>query len=89
MQDRVRPVRRSVRSRDAAPNPTVRVGASAAQGATRCRSYQVGAIPLVNQILQRLRLETVLGEQLPAERSTPWNLCGARNSPAATPPPGR
>lgn len=65
MDDRSRRVRRPALAADAAPEREVRIGASAAQGATRLRSFQVGALPLVNHILQRLRLETVLGEQLP------------------------
>jgi hypothetical protein len=43
------------------------VGATAAEGGTRLRSFQVGAVPLVNHYFQRLKLDELLRQQLPAD----------------------
>ena len=67
MPDRSRRVPRPARSPDSAPDAEPRIGASAAEGTTRLRSFQVGALPLVNHFLQRLRLEAVLAEHLPTD----------------------
>lgn len=44
-----------------------RAGSLAVAGHMRLRSYQVGALPLVNHFLQRLGLEQILREQLPPD----------------------
>jgi len=49
------------------PAPEIRSGESAnAQGRT-LNSYRLGALPILDRILQRLRLEEFLGERLPPE----------------------
>ncbi len=56
--------RRSGRSTHRPPLP---VGARAAHGEWRLRSFQIGAVPLVNRYLERLRLEELLEQHLPAD----------------------
>ena len=43
--------------------PGQRAGAQGLQ----LRSYQVGALPLVNRLLERMRLREILSEHLPAD----------------------
>jgi transposase len=43
------------------------VGARASHGEWRLRSFQIGAVPLVNRYLERLRLEELLEQHLPAD----------------------
>lgn len=44
-----------------------RAGRVAAAGETRLRSYSVGAVPIINRFLQRLKLTEILERHLPAE----------------------
>lgn len=53
------PSRRTRRPRE----PGQRAGA----GGLELRSYQVGALPLVNRLLERMRLREILSEHLPAD----------------------
>lgn len=43
------------------------VGATASAGGVRLRSFQLGALPLVNQYLERLNLAEILRQHLPAD----------------------
>lgn len=43
------------------------IGASATQGPLRLRSYQVGALPLLNHYFERLKLSEILERHLPAD----------------------
>lgn len=43
------------------------VGATAVEDGIRLRSFQVGALPLVNHYFQRLKLDELLRQQLPAD----------------------
>jgi transposase len=56
--------RRSHRPYESADLP---LGATAAAGGVRLRSFQVGAVPLLNHYFQRLRLAELLRQQLPAD----------------------
>lgn len=47
--------------------PELPIGARASAGGLRLRSFQIGAVPLVNRYLERLRLEELLQQQLPAD----------------------
>ncbi len=63
---------RSRRSSDRSPpNRTPRrqrePGQRADAGGLQLRSYQVGAVPLVNRLLERMRLREILSEHLPAD----------------------
>ena len=58
--------RSSVRRQVLASEPLEPGQQAQAPGLT-LRSYQVGALPLVNQILERIRLEQFLGDYLPAD----------------------
>jgi len=42
-------------------------GQQAGAGGLELRSYQVGALPLVNRLLERMRLREILSEHLPAD----------------------
>lgn len=42
-------------------------GQRAGAGGLELRSYQVGALPLVNRLLERMRLQEILSEHLPAD----------------------
>ena len=42
-------------------------GQRAGAGGFELRSYQVGALPLVNHVLERMRLREILSEHLPAD----------------------
>jgi transposase len=44
-------------------------GQQAGAGGFELRSYQVGALPLVNRLLERMRLREILSEHLPADDS--------------------
>ena len=46
-------------------------GKATAEGKT-LRSYQVGALPIINRILRRMRLRDILGRCLPPRRG--WRL---------------
>jgi len=46
---------------------SLQVGTVAKQDGHRLRSFQVGAVPLLNHFLQRMRLEETLKEHLPAD----------------------
>src|SRR5712671_2158661 len=62
-----RPMAKEQRPRADRPAPKPRPGEIAqAQGRT-LNSYRLGALPMLQSILQRLRLEEFLGERLPAE----------------------
>jgi transposase len=58
--------RSSARRQVLAPEPLEPGQQALAPGLT-LRSYQVGALPLINQILERIRLEQFFGEYLPAD----------------------
>jgi transposase len=60
---------RNVRRRGGGPsqNPELPVGARAAAGKLRLRSFQIGAVPLVNHYFQRLRLAELLRQHLPED----------------------
>lgn len=58
--------RRSARRRVPAAEPLTPGQQAQAAGLT-LRSFQVGALPLVNQILERMRLEAFFGEYLPPD----------------------
>jgi len=51
----------------AAGPPPVRVGTTAANGQTQLHSFQVGALPLLNQFLDRLQLGAILRQHLPTD----------------------
>lgn len=56
--------RRARQPREERPTP---IGASAELGGLRLRSYQVGALPLLNHYFQRLKLSELLGQHLPPD----------------------
>jgi len=58
--------RSSARRQVLAPEP-LKPGQQAQAPGLTLRSYQVGALPLVNQVLERIRLEQFFGEYLPAD----------------------
>ena len=58
------PRRRARKTREKHETP---IGASAAQGPLRLRSYQVGALPLLNHYYERLKLTEILERHLPAD----------------------
>lgn len=47
--------------------PKLRVGATASAGGVRLRSVRIGAVPLVNRYFERLKLEELLRDHLPAD----------------------
>lgn len=57
--------RRSVSGEDR--SSAVRAGAEATSGEVRLRSYQVGAVPLINHFLRRLDFEATLRAHLPPD----------------------
>ena len=62
-EQRRKPERRGVAGGHQAP--AVRAGSEATNGELRLRSYQVGAVPLVNHFLRRLDFERTLRAHLP------------------------
>lgn len=50
-----------------APQQPVQPGQGAAGGGFELRSYEVGALPLINAFLGRMRLSEILSEHLPAD----------------------
>ena len=49
------------------PRPPREPGQRAGADGLQLRSYQVGALPLVNRLLERMRLREILAEHLPAD----------------------
>jgi transposase len=60
--------RGSTRRRTAAP-PEIRPGQVTRAPGFTLRSYEVGALPLLNRLLERMRLEELLGQYLPRDDS--------------------
>ena len=54
------------REMHAEPGQRERRGQPAHQGGHKLRSYAVGALPIINPFLKRLRLDDLLGQHLPA-----------------------
>ena len=50
-----------------APRGPREPGQQAGAGGLELRSYRVGALPLVNRLLERMRLREILSEHLPAD----------------------
>jgi transposase len=61
------PRRRARKTRKTQKKHKTPIGASAAQGPLRLRSYQVGALPLLNHYYERLKLTEILERHLPAD----------------------
>lgn len=59
----------SARASSGSPRRQVRPGQRAHTDTLELRSYEVGALPLVNWLLERMRLPEILAEQLPADDS--------------------
>ena len=49
------------------PQRTLEPGQRADAQDLQLRSYQVGALPLINRLLERMRLREILCEQLPPD----------------------
>jgi transposase len=49
------------------PQQLIQLGQRAAADGWELRSYEVGALPLINMFLRRMRLSEILGEHLPAD----------------------
>ena len=67
MSDRSGRRRSAKREKGAASSSTVRLGTTAANGKTRLHSFQVGALPLLNHFLERMKLASILRQHLPAD----------------------
>ena len=67
MSDRSGRRRLVKRAKGAASSSTVRLGTTAANGKTRLQSFQVGALPLLNHFLERMKLATILRLHLSAD----------------------
>ena len=50
-----------------APQQPVQLGQRAATDGWELRSYEIGALPLINSFLGRMRLAAILSEHLPAD----------------------